>query len=383
MELCDEDAPFNGAVLEFVIALPIVIVLQLLLLCHTIRNEYRSRGKHHILLKLRFFYILLQLFGLLWSVIDLLRFVVDPFTLMLRDDIMCNVMAYTPKVVPILYYSVYLYQIYIRTESSFQNSAFAFSKRTKCMLLLFLVLIPSIAAPISFFIVNRENTACILSWKPLDFPSLYNDSFSFCALSIVPAGDLVINIITAWVGIANLIFGIIFCCKLNKLLVSDQAVQNTEFHFKSLIIKCCILTVTGSISIIASYALWIWFKSRGYGSGAIFLYVDTWINCLVIGLMFRRNEQYYKTFCCCCGCFVYCLVGKDGEEKVSNVSSNNKDREPKVILSIVKNPEQRTRTQTATSLMAQYGSNAVEVMEIIQDDGEADEDAFDDRVHDI
>eukprot|EP01083_Nonionella_stella_P013340 37566_1 len=399
MSHCDVDEPFNGILLEFAFMLPIVIVLQLLLFGQTVWKEYKRSNL--ISIQLRIFYIVIQVLGLLWSITDLFRFVIDPFAPMFRNGSACNAIAYLTAIVPILYYSLYLYQIYVRTESSFSDSIYALKTHTKYLLLLFLVLIPSIAAPVSFFITNKENTSCILPWKPIDFPSLYNHgSFAFCSLSIAPTAYIIITLFTVWTGIANIIIGIIFCYQLHQLLATDVAIHNSaaEFQFKSVMIKCCILTITGSISIILSYALWSGLSSSGSGFGIIFLHVDSLVNCLVIGLMFRHNERYYNKLCHCCHYIVLCSIQHvekdkakkkistedelDGDKSTEDAPEEPKEKphlEPRVVsieLDLKHSIELKLMSrmsssdmQTVTSLIAHYGStNLVDVMEAVEDD---------------
>eukprot|EP01084_Bolivina_argentea_P029656 55065_1 len=303
--VCKTDE-FKAAFLEFGISIPVFIILQLTLLFNTIYHEYIQRNDtkyQSISLKLRVLFIVLQLIGLFWTIVDLFGFVIDPFTLMLRDNTGCDLTAYSPQIVPILYYGIYLYQVLLRLELSFADSFLALTKRSTIVLASF-ILIPLTIIPILHFILNRKNTACIQLWKPMDFPHLYTQSsntFAFCYGQLGAASTLIVVIGILWVASSNIIFGVIFSIKLHKLLSKNEGNETTKFRFKTLVLKNTIVSISGSISTIACWMLWIFMIQIDYklGFGALFLYLDLFVNCMCIGLMFKYNEKWYKRICKC------------------------------------------------------------------------------------
>ena len=340
---------FQGPYLEFALGIPAFISLQLLLLFHSIHHEFVHRENEvyqQVSIKSRILYIILQFLGLYWTTNDLFCLVIDPQTHLLRDNIGCDIMAYSPKIIPWPYYLVYLYQVLLRLDSSLKGSYLELSKKTLYFLNAITV-IPVIIAPIIFFILNRSERTCIAPWKPNDF---HYDNFSNCWLPLQQNSIalLVYTAVLVWIPIINIIIGIIFGVKLNKLLSSHKDNDHIKFQFKSLIVKNGILTLTGSVSTIVNYLLWSSFIR------ATFLYLDLFINCLVIGLMFKYNEKWYKKLCKCwiILCFANCdkskrklkdtqIMGYVNDEidlssilNMSSVDRNGEDIPEEVISSI-------------------------------------------------
>ncbi len=84
----------------------------------------------------------------------------------------------------------------------------------------------------------------------------------------------------------------------------NTADDDKDLKVKALIIKNSILTIVGTIS---TTVCWIGFLSsqNGTGGNGIFIHLDLYINCIVIALMFKYNEKYYKRVCKCC--IIICL----------------------------------------------------------------------------
>eukprot|EP01084_Bolivina_argentea_P110334 197044_1 len=91
---------FSASYLEYAICTSILIILQLILMIRTIFNECKMKKLRSDASKgrfIRFLFILLQFIGLLEMLNDLGRLVIDPYTLIFRDTIMCDIVAYAPK----------------------------------------------------------------------------------------------------------------------------------------------------------------------------------------------------------------------------------------------------------------------------------------------
>merc|ERR1719242_2679998 len=132
MKSCGEDVDtFTGPYLEFAIAIPLFLILQLVLLSHSIHQERSNPNQQRISFKLRILYIALQLVGIYWTILDAFRLLIDPVTTSPRSsDVICHIMAYSPKIIPAPYYLLYLLQILLRLESSFRGSFLQLSNCT-------------------------------------------------------------------------------------------------------------------------------------------------------------------------------------------------------------------------------------------------------------
>merc|ERR1719491_1276637 len=121
------------------IGIPIFILVQSLLFIHTLHREFVLRKDPafaSISKRARLLYILLQLMGLFWYIADLFRLIIDP-PLLFRtatDSVgllsFCNVIGYSCKIIPGMFYAVFLYQILLRIASVFETSHLAFGSRT-------------------------------------------------------------------------------------------------------------------------------------------------------------------------------------------------------------------------------------------------------------
>ena len=284
---------FEGPFLEYAISLPLFMILQLSLLIISIYYEtiiHRNRSFKQIIqipFKSRFLYILLQCIGLCWTITDLFRKIIDPHIGIMSNNYneldhsnitLCEIIAYIPKAIPVPYYVVYLYQILLRIQSAFQGSYLELSKRT-LYLLHALILIPIISFAI-FIYFNRDSSICIHHWSPIDMELIRDwfgwtkdaESFGYCDFPLNDSSIVAYGIGLAWIPILNIIFGIIFCVKLNQLLsrtnskLDDELGHNQEIKFqtKSIIVKIAILTLTGSISTTLAYLCYLLFSISAF-----------------------------------------------------------------------------------------------------------------------
>ena len=289
--------------LEQAIFIPLFIALQLTLLCHTIYEYYKYRN-HASFQKIskssRTLYIVLQIIGLSWTLFDSFRFVIDPVALILRNNIGCDIVGTAPYYIIGPYYAVYLYQILLRLQASFRDSILEIPSYLMIILKL-LIIIPVIIGPIIFYILTQNEYTCLLVAESSA------NNLSFCHLPTTPQSAILLIVAVIYIILLNAIFASIFTVKLNSILSDDYRKDETaKFKFKSLIIKNGILTITGSISTMAAYILWL---TPILDLGYFFLYFDLFLNCLVIGLMFKYNEKWYKKCCRCC--IVLCLTNCD------------------------------------------------------------------------
>eukprot|EP01084_Bolivina_argentea_P084888 153473_1 len=295
MATCAETT-YETPYLEYAISLPLVILLQFLLLSNSIYHEY-SEHNNNIALITRILYIILQLIGISWTLMDFFRLVIDPHSPILRDNIGCDITSWASKLIPLIYYAIYLHQILIRLKVSFQNSFFQLNKTIVYILT---ALLYFISISLSLILILNTNPACKVAWNPADFPDEHLECCSIILSSnlqpILMAGVL-------FVAFFNILLGSIFTVKLKKLLsyTADQH-NDIKFKFKWLIVKNCLLTLTGATSTLIAWSFWV---LKPFGIGTMFLYFDLLINVLVIALMIKYNEKYYKITCKCC--IILCL----------------------------------------------------------------------------
>jgi len=232
-----------------------------------------------------------------------LRYSIDPHTHMLRNNGSCKFIAYFCYYIPVMFYSVYLYQIQMRLELSFKGSFLELGPRTICTLKAFVLIIPIICYV--FLAVDRYDLDCIGSWNAPDV----DEPITFC---VVPAPSLIafkyhiFELLVLLILFLNAIFGIIFTKKLKQFcaleLEDKQSQSKKQFRMMTLIIRNDICCVVGCISTTMGQVGWL------FTGHMMFIYLDNFINCLVIGLMLYWNEKYYKVLCAPCirGCFKCC-----------------------------------------------------------------------------
>eukprot|EP01084_Bolivina_argentea_P238255 400272_1 len=321
IDYCNFENKFGAAYTEIAISVIIFMILQLLLCYNTCYYEFQGYRRENQFkqtrLSIRITFVALQLCGFYFTFIDLIRFVIDPYVKFAQQsNFMCALIAYSPKVISIVYFAIYLCQVLFRLEASFRGSFLAISKRYFLSLAVF-ILIPSIIVPSSFLILVDK--PCIWKWDPIDIQT--NNEFGFCDLHTEGMANAIIGIGIIWIVITNIIYGFIFGSKLYKVLRSKRSNDDItgSFRLKSLIIKNTILTTTVTISTLVNWFMWLYFSSV-IGVGICFLYFDMWFNCLVIGLMFSHNDKYYKKLCkpCIICCFMDCDRTFDKNNKSEN-----------------------------------------------------------------
>ena len=326
LESCANDEPWRGPYLEVATSLPLCIIFQISLLFTSIYqllrlNTAQINAVIKISQKTKILYILLQCIGLIWTISDLLRVLIDPFTRFLRLSLACDIVAVIPHIIPVLFYLVYLYQVFVRLETSLTNSYLQIS-RTNVYILNSLIFIPIISTYVVFITLSIGKSACFHPWNPSDLLKV-SDKFGYCAFPLDDTGLIFAGMFVSYIVILNIMLATIFATKLKKLLSDHDDNEDTKIHLKILIVKNTILSVTGSITTIIC---WFGWYLTNFG---ILLYIDLCVNCMVIGLMFRYNDMWYKRFCKCfiIMCFMKCDKSKEkmSEEAVMRYISNETD----------------------------------------------------------
>ena len=290
-EICEFD-DFAAPYIEISLSIIIFIILQVWLLKHTIYYECKSFKKHKQIhrtkLSVRISFISLQLCVLYWLIVDLFRFVLDPFFKFVQNNpVSCSWAAYTPKAIVMTYGIVYLHQIYLRVYQSFRGSHLALSNTFLTLLAIF-IFFPLITCDIAFFIVLADiNKPCIWIWKPMDI-AVSND-FAFCDYRNEGLSSMIIGFSVLWVLISNIVVGCIFALKLRHVLRANAGQEVTSFRLKSLIIKNGILTTTATVSTLFNYAIWL-FVTPMTGTPLV--------NQFENNLLIHLNVQGLAYFCC-------------------------------------------------------------------------------------
>jgi len=280
---CSSGETDGGYYYESVVTSPIVFCLQLGLLWITLRNDQfhaiYTLSKQSVIL-----YVLMHLCCLNLIVADYLRYVVDPIYHFLPGTIFCDFFAFSARAMAVLTYTLYLYQILNRIVTSFSNSHLKISNIT-IRIFQFLVVVP-VLLWIGAFSVQHDGI-CINQWNPKDTfrPILYcdwpwADELSYC-----------LYVALAWIAGLNIVFGAMFGFKLSQLRVAGKSNERLNAHFEALILKNSILTITGSACTVLNYMLWI------VTGMPCWLYLDGFINTMVIGGMFRFNDRHYHRIC--------------------------------------------------------------------------------------
>eukprot|EP01084_Bolivina_argentea_P238406 400529_1 len=334
--------PFQGSFLELSLSIPIFIIFQLLLLIHTLFYEYKYyQEKRKIInsnISVRILFILLQICGLYWTFIDLLRFIIDPNTFMLRNNIGCALVAHSPKIAPIIYYTIYLHIILLRLKLSFKDTYVAIHKCT-FIILLSIIIIPFISFFILLYLISEPY--CVWKWTPVDFDM----TLTFCDIYTSNKMRLLTGSGVCWIIGTNIILNAILCMKLRIFLKKMD--HKSSFKLKSLKIRNCILTIIASFSTLLTWCCWLILGNILPFSVTFVLYFDVWFNCIILSLLFKHNDYYYKKLCkyCIIGCFQICDK-KYETKKLKQYLNNNTNS---IFASTTKPTSTSTDHNTTTS----------------------------------
>ena len=317
LSICGLQNDSHGFLLEFAAALPVIILLQLALLAHSVIHEMKQRlqSKSHAQShRLRILYLFLQIVGLLWTIIDVINY----GQLIINNEIICNIAAFLPKFIPSLFYGLYFSQILLRLKCSFHGSRLALRTATFIMLCI-LIAVPCLMFAGVLVYLYWDYSGCHAPWNPPDF---VNVQISFCTLPLTAEIVLLLFIGIIWAVLTNMVLSIMFGIKLRSIMSRENG-HESQIALEALCVKNTILSVAGSVSTVSCYLLWIGCQMNvsKFGSGAIFLYLDLLFNCICIGLMFKQSEKHYER---CCGCCIRFCVRRSasGRKRNSNVSAD-------------------------------------------------------------
>ena len=199
---------------------------------------------------------------------------------------------YSPYYIPGLFYTIYLLLIILRLETSLRGSYLALKPKTLYILKGLTLIIP-ITATISLCIGSFDNT-CIAEW----YLPESNESIHVCNVlldSVLAFRLHIYEALVVMINGLNITFGIIFSVKLKKIVrVRKESNIRSRFKFEALVRKNEILTIIGCISMFTGYAMVM------FTENPIYVNIDGFINCVIIGLMESRNRKYYSLLCSPC-----------------------------------------------------------------------------------
>ena len=233
---CDPDLAFIGGYFyELTILLPFFLFLMLLLLCHSIKNQYVHRDdvKFNKQKNARIRYFCLQFIAIYWFISDLFRLVLDPKYAIIRNNILCKITAFSSRICALVFYGIYLFSICIYLEESFKGSYLALNRWTMFILKGIIVLIP--ISPVCLLLADHPQSECLRLWIPDDIKS----DVEYCdiPLSLIPVfhyGHVGIVIVICSI---NILLTVLFTNKLRKLLSHNAHREDLKFKFKALIIS--------------------------------------------------------------------------------------------------------------------------------------------------
>lgn len=306
-DLCENEEQYGY--LWNAITIPIMVILQVVLLIHGMIHHYAAykrntnqSTKHSIL------YLTMVILGLYYLLNELFRLVVDPHSPRIQHTILCAITAYTPRILPYLFYFIYIFQILFRIEAAFRDSYLAISKDILNIITVLLCMEGIVLSPFCL-LMDPGVSSCVATWKA------WNDSDNvthFCSVHLSAFSNYMVIVGVSIIGIHNIALTVVFAYKLRKILAHTMD-KKIGLEFRGLIFKNTLLTLFGLISTIVAYGLFIVTRQ----SAAIFL--DVVVNSSIIGLMFQYNEPRYKLLCH--PCIALCLEPRAKHLRVQSLSA--------------------------------------------------------------
>ena len=308
---------------------------------------------------MRLLYILMQISAILLMGIEFFRYTVDQYIPIIRNSTWCTILSYAANGIPGFYYSLYLFGILQRLDSSFKDSYLSLSKRTVFILRTLILCIPTIST-ISL-LVDDPNLDCIRTWIPPDTHQI----ITYC---IIPSESLlafryhIVELYVAVINILNITFGVMFSVKLRQFL---QTGVSRHYNTKqdgstlattgpaALIIKNNILTIIGSISSISGYALYAITQDLSY------VLMDVFVNTMVIGLMFKCNLWYYQRLCGPCARLSFKLCNghnTDRNDRIEDIPMETPVVTPEMTLSSHSSTSGQTPSHTMSNIGKMNGN---------------------------
>ena len=232
------------------------------------------------------------------------------------DHLHQNVHAFMTR--PGAFYTLYCLQILDRVVVSFTGSYLALSQCTIIMYKFAISLIP--LSEIMYIFWGFQFNGCFRRWSPDDF----DESIIYCDLSDpinknIPDREVALFGGVAMITILNVSFLCVFTHKLRQIMSGNDENNGLNNKFRNLVLKNAICSIHGSLSTIISPILWL--KTHF----VCWLYLDLFLNSMVIGLMQSHNQKLYECICNpCISCVRIRLLIVDSPawQKVKSASAN-------------------------------------------------------------
>ena len=300
--LCHTEPIPNPILLHVLTAFFVFIFF--ILLMHSLYIEWSKRNNPNFQIlstQSRTGYITLQCLALCWTTMNLIRYTIDPLESFLPNTIGCDALTYSSKLIPILFYMVYLYLVLLRLEN-LDGTYLNTSWRTVSILRGFICSL--MAFQIAFFLVDAT-PVCLQPFQLSDV----GRHLMFCELVTTDSrAFLLLGGAILILGL-NLVMGALFTQKLQQLARRMKENQHVNSHLRKIVIQNTILILTGSISTFLCYILLVVFPTA-----RVWTSLDMVINCCVIGLTFPHNRARYKCLCGCCIKWCWMKFDSPGEE---------------------------------------------------------------------
>lgn len=146
-------------------------------------------------------------------------------------------------------------------------------------------------------LLEENVVVCVRSWSAPDLDQTLF-SCSIAAENFVITQYYIVHAYVLLIIALNVILGVMFTAKLTKLVAMTKKIHSADsakhLKFEALIKKNNMLTVVGCISTTIGFALY-----RVFHSG-LPVVLDALINVILVGLMLKCNEWYYKRLCAPC-----------------------------------------------------------------------------------
>ena len=289
----DEIGIAHGGFYQRVIPITIILFLQLLLVLQTCLQckKLKQLPKYQT-----FPYYLLQAIALFATIMFLFKYCITAiiFQSAVYNQTYCKFWSYSDKVVGYLFQTVLMSILTIRIEVIFKgSSSFAPSKKCKYISL---GVINFFYLAFAILTLSNLNEPCIRVWNPRDYDN--KKWYFYCNARPTLLGGLGVLLSVLWTVITNASLGLYFSYKLRKVYVSmlDTSGKNQDKDSRIYIImrKNTVLTVS---VIFTSFINWCCFLLMD--DMEMFICLDGWINCVLVGLMFKCNERLYFLICFC------------------------------------------------------------------------------------
>lgn len=288
--ICDADPNIMPFLFE-AIFIGLFALIFLVLLTHSLYIEWSKRKDQNFQIlstQSRAGYIALQCLALYWTTSDLIRYIIDPLTSFLPNTIICIVLTYSSKIIPGLFYTVYLSLILLRLI----NLDGTYLKTSKCTIRILRLLIWTVMGFQIAFVCVDPGPVCLhrLHTSDVDLDEMWYCELLLTANRIFLALGGITMIV-----LLNLAMGALFARRLQQVVHLMKENHHLNIRLRDIVVQSTILTVTGSISTIVFYGVWAVSPTT-----SIWLYLDLVINCCVIGLSFPHNRGRYKFLCGFC-----------------------------------------------------------------------------------